>query len=260
MKKITFANSKGGVGKTTLTLNLINVLSQLNKKILVFDIDPQANLSRALLSNYTSKKNIELWFKNSDEKELLNSIEKTILKNVLIVPAYNNLVLETNTYVTAMSMGELILKNNLIKMDEILKKDIDYIFFDSFPSMNKILLNVLLASDEIIIPIEPHKFSYEGYKTIKEPYDNAIKTLNQLGLKITNNMNYFIFNKVQKNKTHEAVIQAINNSEIGTMVLKTKIPLSTTKQKETMLMKFISITDKNPIGFLTNELIEKGVL
>ncbi|CAB1053827.1 hypothetical protein [Spiroplasma endosymbiont of Danaus chrysippus] len=47
--------------------------------------------------------------------------------------------------------------------------------------MNKILLNVLLASDEIIIPTEPHKFSYEGYKTIKEPYDKAIKTLNQLG-------------------------------------------------------------------------------
>ncbi|BET37792.1 ParA family protein [Spiroplasma ixodetis] len=260
MKKITFANSKGGVGKTTLTLNLINVLSQLNKKILVFDIDPQANLSRALLPNYTSKKNIELWFKDSNHNELLNSIEKTILENVLIVPAYNNSALETNTYVTAMSMGELALKNNLIKMEEILKKDIVYIFFDSFPSMNKILLNVLLASDEIIIPIEPHKFSYEGYKTIKEPYDTAIKTLNQLGLKITNNMNYFVINKVSKNKTHEAVIQAINNSQIGAMVLNTKIPLSTTKQKETMLMKFISITVKKPIGFLTNELIEKGVL
>ncbi len=181
MKVITFANSKGGVGKTTLTLNLINVLSQLNKNILVFDIDPQANLSRALLSNYTSKQNIELWFKDSEQKELLNSIEKTNLENVLIVPAYNNLILETNTYVTAMSMGELILKNNLFKIKEILNKKIDYIFFDSFPSMNKILLNVLLASDEIIIPIEPHKFSYEGYKTIKEPYDKAIKTLNQLG-------------------------------------------------------------------------------
>lgn len=197
MKVITFANSKGGVGKTTLTLNLINVLSQLNKNILVFDIDPQANLSRALLSNYTSKQNIELWFKDSEQKELLNSIEKRNLENVLIVPTYNNLVLETNTYVTAMSMGELILKNNLFKIKEILNKKIDYIFFDSFPSMNK---------------------------------------------------------------THKAVIEAIKNSEIGEMILKTKIPLSTIKQKETMLMKFHSITDKNPIGFLTNELIEKGVL
>ncbi|WP_342254199.1 ParA family protein [Spiroplasma endosymbiont of Zeiraphera isertana] len=69
MKIITFANSKGGVGKTTLTLNLINILSQLNKKILVFDIDPQANLSRALISNYTSNKNIELWFKDSNNNE-----------------------------------------------------------------------------------------------------------------------------------------------------------------------------------------------
>jgi len=60
LKKITFANSKGGVGKTTITLNMINILSQLDKKILVFDIDPQANLSRALLNEYTSIKNIEL--------------------------------------------------------------------------------------------------------------------------------------------------------------------------------------------------------
>ncbi|WP_342254543.1 ParA family protein [Spiroplasma endosymbiont of Zeiraphera isertana] len=260
MKIITFANSKGGVGKTTLTLNIINILSQLNKKILVFDIDPQANLSRALISNYTSNKNIELWFKDSNNNELLNSIEETNIENVLMIPAYKNLVLETNTFVTAMSMGELILKNNLSKMKDILANKIDYIFFDSFPSMNKILLNVLLASDEIIIPIEPHQFSYEGYKTIKEPYDNAIKTLNQFGLNLKNNMNYFVINKVQKNKTHNAVIEAIMNSEIGGNILKTKIPLSTVKQKETMLMKFNSITDKNPIGFLTNELIEKGVL
>lgn len=260
MKIITLANSKGGVGKTTLTLNLINVLSQLDKKIIVFDIDPQANLSRALLSTYTSKKNIELWFKNSDEKELLNSIEKTNLTNVYIIPAYSNIVLETNNSVTAKSMSELILKNNLIKMKKQWKDKVDYIFFDSFPSMNKILLSVLLASDEIIIPIEPHKFSYEGFKTISEPYESAIKTLNEVGLNIKNNMNYFLINKVQRNKTHEAVIDILRDTDIGSKMLNTMIPLSSIKQRETMLMKFSSITQKNPIGILIKELIEKGVL
>lgn len=260
MKKITFANSKGGVGKTTLTLNMINILSQLNKKILVFDIDPQANLSRALLNEYTSIKNIELWFKDSPTDDLINSIMESKIKNVLIVPAYKNLVLETNTAVTSMGMGELILKNNFSKIEKKLNNEIDYIFFDIFPSFNKILLNVLLCCDEIIIPIEPHKFSYEGFKTINEPYNKTIIMLNELGVKCKNNMNYFIINKFQNNKTHEAVLENLKKSEIGKKILDTKLPLSTVRQKETMLMKFNSITDKNPIGILTNELIQKGIL
>ncbi|QED25669.1 ParA family protein [Spiroplasma citri] len=105
MKKITFANSKGGVGKTTITLNMINILSQVDKKILVFDIDPQANLSRSLLNEYTSIKNIEVWFKDSTADELINSMMESNIKNVLIVPAYKKLVLETNTAVTSMGMG-----------------------------------------------------------------------------------------------------------------------------------------------------------
>lgn len=81
MKIITLANSKGGVGKTTLTLNLINVLSQLGKKILVFDTDPQANLSRSLLPFFNNPTNIENWFKsNTDNKFLENTIKKNKFK------------------------------------------------------------------------------------------------------------------------------------------------------------------------------------
>ncbi|QED25668.1 ParA family protein [Spiroplasma citri] len=65
----------------------------------------------------------------------------------------------------------------------MLSDKIDYVFFDVFPSFNKILLNVLLCCDEIIIPIEPHKFSYEGFKTINEPYNKTIIMLNELGIK-----------------------------------------------------------------------------
>ncbi|MBW3057987.1 MAG: hypothetical protein CXB60_02220 [Spiroplasma poulsonii] len=73
-------------------------------------------------------------------------------------------------------------------------------------------------------------------------------------------MNYFIINKFQNNKTHQAVLETLKKSEIGKKILDTKLPLSTVKQKETMLMKFNSITDKNPVGILTNELIQKGII
>lgn len=261
MKIITLANSKGGVGKTTLTLNLINVLSQLGKKILVFDTDPQANLSRSLLPFFNNQTNIENWFKsNTDNKLLENTIKKTSLKNIDIVEAYNKLISDTNHQLYLSSMGELLLYNNFKKNFNFLKENYDYIFFDTSPSFNKILLSVLLVSDEIITVIEPHKYSYEGILTIKEPYDNAIKSLNELGLKFENNMKYYLLNKVGKNKTHEAVIDFLNSGAFKDKILKTKIPLSTVKQKETMLMKFNSITLKNPIAILVKELIEKGVL
>ncbi|GAA6238769.1 MAG: hypothetical protein SPLM_08840 [Spiroplasma phoeniceum] len=64
--------------------------------------------------------------------------------------------------------------------------------------MNTILLNVLLASDEIIIPIEPHSYSFEGITTMFKPYLETINNSKKMGMNIKNNINYYVLNKIQK--------------------------------------------------------------
>ncbi|AGR41702.1 ParA family protein [Spiroplasma taiwanense] len=260
MKKITFTNSKGGVGKTTITLNVANALAKLGKKVLIFDFDSQANISLALQKNWKSNKEIIKWFQeDSTKEELLLSIEDTDIENIFLVGANRELSLVTMSDLNSLAMGELILKQNFKKIEEELKQKIDYILMDTSPTMSKILLNVLLAADEIIIPIEPHKFSIEGLETITKPYNKMIKTLNDIGSNIKNNINYYVVNKIQKNVTHKDVMQWINTLAIANKILNSKIPFSTIRQKETMINKF-SLTDKSPFLILVEELFEKGIL
>lgn len=260
MKKITFCNSKGGVGKTTLTINVAQILAQIGKRILLFDFDPQANLTNTLLDNPIDKNGISKWILGADKDTLIETIVETKISGIFLVPSYSKMVLETNNIVLNQPNSEFRFKMNLEEMKNILNSKFDYVFFDTYPSMNTILLNVLLASDEIIVPIEPHSYSFEGITTMFKPYLETINNSKKMGMNIKNNMNYYVLNKIQKNKLHQSVFELISQNEIGKKLLDTHIPLSATKQKETMLLKFAAITEKNPIYKLVMELTDKGVI
>lgn len=260
MKKITFCNSKGGVGKTTLTVNVAQILSQVGKKILLFDFDPQANLTNTLLENHVDTNDISKWILGADKDDLISTIVETRISNIFLVPSYSKMVLETNNIVLNQPNSEFRFKMNLEEIENLLINKFDYIFFDTYPSMNTILLNVLLASDEIIVPIEPHSYSFEGITTMFKPYLETINNSKKMGMNIKNNINYYVLNKIQKNKLHQSVFELISQNEIGKKLLDTHIPLSSTKQKETMVLKFAAITEKNPIYKLVMELTDKGVI
>lgn len=260
MKKITFANSKGGVGKTTITINVAQLLSQIGKKVLLFDFDPQSNLTNTLLENPIDTNNITKWILGADKDDLISTILETRISNIFLVPSYSKMVLETNNIVLNQPNSEFKFKMNLEEIEKILINKFDYIFFDTYPSMNTILLNVLLASDEIIVPIEPHSYSFEGITTMFKPYLETINNSKKMGMNIKNNINYYVLNKIQKNKLHQSVFELISQNEIGKKLLDTHIPLSATKQKETMLLKFAAITNNNPIYKLVMELTNKGVI
>lgn len=266
MKMITFANSKGGVGKTTLTVGVARTLAELGKKVLLFDIDPQGNLTGVFRNKQNKEKEslIKYWFipdslqKNKLET-LKNSIEQANYKNIDIIPAYKNLIKKTLQVLNSETASDFILKNNLKEIKKYLKDKYDYIFFDINPTNTLITENVFLSVDEIIVTIVPHKFSFEGIEIFLNDYKNYLEKWKRIGVNLSNNMNSIVLNNFRKNKTHNFIKEQVLNSEFSTIILNTIIPASLNLEKHTMLSNPI-LTDKSPFFLLTKELLEKEIL
>ena len=169
-KIIAIANQKGGVGKTTTSVNLAASLGVLEKKVLLIDADPQANATSGLgidveevqLGSYQL---IEHTVKAKD------AIVATTSPNVDIIPAHIDLVAIEIELVDKPSR-ESMLKKAIVD----LKKDYDYIIIDCAPSLGLLTLNALTASDAVIIPIQCEYFALEGLGKLL----NTIKSVQKL--------------------------------------------------------------------------------
>jgi chromosome partitioning protein len=155
-KIIAIANQKGGVGKTTTSINLAASLGVLEKKVLLIDADPQANASSGLGIDVES---VELGTYQVLERTISakEAVIKTESPNVDIIPAHIDLVAIEIELVDKQDR-EYMLKNSL---DEI-KDDYDYIIIDCAPSLGLITLNSLVAANSVIIPIQCEYFALEG--------------------------------------------------------------------------------------------------
>ena len=155
-KIIALANQKGGVGKTTTTINLAATLSALEKKDLVFYDDPQAKTSK---SNPNDIRNVELsiyeCLVNGDDAT--NAITPTEVDGLSIIPSHIDLV-GAEIEMLNMPNREQILKRLLTP----LKADYDFILIDCSPSLGLITVNALTAADSVIIPVQCEYFALEG--------------------------------------------------------------------------------------------------
>lgn len=172
VKIISIANQKGGVGKTTTSVNLSTLLAKRGKKVLLIDADPQGNAT----SGVGMDKNVELSVYDmliSDEVESKDIIQKTEIKNLYICPSNINLAGAEVELVSMMSR-EYRMKEKL----EQIKSDFDYIIIDCPPSLGLITLNSFTASNSVLIPVQCEYYALEGLGQLINTINLVKKHLN----------------------------------------------------------------------------------
>ena len=155
-KIIAIANQKGGVGKTTTSINLAAALGVLEKKVLLIDADPQANATSGLGIDVETVEfgTYQVLERTATAKQ---TIVETTSPNVDLIPAHIDLV-AIEIELVDKTEREYMLKKSLAEV----KDSYDYILIDCAPSLGLITLNSLVAADSVIIPIQCEYFALEG--------------------------------------------------------------------------------------------------
>jgi chromosome partitioning protein len=155
-KIIALANQKGGVGKTTTTINLAASLASLKKKVLIVDADPQANASSGLGID-VRKHGTGIYQCLLDKVDPKTTVCSTEVKGLDIIPSHIDLV-GAEIEMINMENRDKVLRSVL----QPLKTDYDYILIDCSPSLGLITVNSLTAADSVIIPVQCEYFALEG--------------------------------------------------------------------------------------------------
>ncbi len=170
---IALANQKGGVGKTTTSVNLSSSLAFLGKKVLLVDIDPQGNASSGVGIN---KGEIEhcIYDVLVDDVALKDVIKPTAMETLKVVPATIQLAGAEVELVPAISR-EIRLK----KAIDSVRDDYDYVIIDCPPSLGLLTLNALTASDTVLIPVQCEYYALEGLSQLLNTIRIVQKHLNE---------------------------------------------------------------------------------
>lgn len=155
-RTIVIANQKGGVGKTTTSINLSASLAKLDKKVLVIDMDPQGNTTSGLGVDKDNAEN-NIYDLLLGECEINDSIIKEIFPNLSIIPSNINLA-ATEIELIGIEEKEFILKKAL----EQVKEEYDFILIDCPPSLNLLTINSMCAGDTVLVPIQCEYYALEG--------------------------------------------------------------------------------------------------
>ena len=171
-KIISIANQKGGVGKTTTSINIAAILAKKGKKVLLIDTDPQGNATSGVDVN--KEQEFSVYDVLVGDIEFEKTLQDTNVKNLKVCPSNINLAGAEVELVSMMSR-EHRLKEGL----ENIKDEFDYIIIDCPPSLGLITLNAFTASDSVLIPVQCEYYALEGLGQLLNTINLVRKHLNK---------------------------------------------------------------------------------
>ena len=212
---ITIANQKGGVGKTTTVVNLATALASIDKKILVIDMDPQYNSSMSF-NAYNINKSIYKVF--SSLVDINDAIQKSQIPKLDVISACEDLA------AAEYELSDDDERNYLLKKYiSNIKNTYDYIFIDTPPTLGLLIVSSLVASDEVLIPVQCEFFALEGLSKL-------IKTIELVKNNLNNylNLNGIILTMYDKRNSLSALIEREAREYFDTNVYKFNVPRNVT--------------------------------
>lgn len=253
---IAVVNQKGGVGKTTTSINVAACLASLKKKVLLIDADHQGNCSSGL---GIAKQNLEQNFYHflMQGAKLNEVLKETEMPGLQIIPANRDLL--------GLDLEMMELKNRDTQLRRRLEEELnnkdseryyDFIIIDSTPNLNILSINIMSAANRLLIPLQAEYLSLEGLADLIETYKRIKETLNPslsiLGILIT---------MYSSNNNLSKEVAAHLKQHMGDLLLKTFIPRNVRVAEAPSYCQPVIVYDPKSTGAvcyqqLTNEILD----